>query len=61
LQNLGWFDEANECYSRAIKLKQKDSEFWSRKGKVLDELGKFQEAISSHSKAIQLNPKEALY
>jgi len=61
LEESGRFEEAIECYNRAIQLKPKEARYQNLKGYALAELGRFDEAVECYDRAIQLKPKEAVF
>ncbi|MCD6387429.1 MAG: tetratricopeptide repeat protein, partial [Methanophagales archaeon] len=54
LSKLRRYEEAIECFNRALKINQNDAEAWNNKGNVLDELGKYEEAVELKGKAVFL-------
>lgn len=50
--DLGKFDEALECFNKAIALERYNIDFLLNKGVVLMELGKFEEAVESFNTGI---------
>ena len=54
--DLGKFDEALECFNKAISLEKHNIDFLLNKGVVLMELGKFEEAVDSFNKVLLRNP-----
>ncbi|CAD8045608.1 unnamed protein product [Paramecium primaurelia] len=57
LNNLNKYQEAIECYDKAISINPKNDLAWSNKGWALNSLNKYQEAIECYDKAISFNPK----
>ncbi|MBE9143844.1 CHAT domain-containing protein [Planktothrix mougeotii] len=57
LADLGRFEEAIDCYNKALKFKPDGYEAWLNRGAILcDRLGKYQEAIYSFEKALEFKP-----
>ena len=48
---LGRYEEAIECFDRALEINPNFAEAWNNKGNVLDELGRYEEAVESKGKA----------
>ena len=59
LYSLGKYDEAIECYDKAIQIDPDSPVVWNNKGLALNSLGKYDEAIASYDKAIQIDPDDA--
>ena len=59
LYSLGKYDEAIECYDKAIKIDPDNSVVWNNKGLALNSLGKYDEAIECYDKAIKIDPDDA--
>jgi len=56
---LGKYDEAIECYDKAIEIDPNNSVVWNNKGLALNSLGKYDEAITSYDMAIKIDPNDA--
>jgi len=54
---LGLYEDALECYSRALELNQDDPDLWQNKGATLICLKLHEEAIHALEIAIKLSPK----
>ena len=54
---MGKYQEAIDCFNKAIELKPNDVNTLNLIGISLDEIGKNEEAIVCHNRAIQLNPQ----
>ncbi len=54
--DLGKFDDALECFNKAIDLEKNNIDFLLNKGVVLMELGKFEEAVDSFNKVLLRSP-----
>ncbi|CAD8214737.1 unnamed protein product [Paramecium octaurelia] len=57
LSNLKKYQEAIECYDKAISINPKQDLAWNNKGNSLNNLNKYEEAIECYDKAISINPK----
>ena len=53
------YNEAINCFDRAIQLDSKFANAYFNKGFSLDAIGKFKEAIDCYDKVIELNPNDA--
>lgn len=60
LANLGKYQEALECFDKAIKLSPNRSETWYNKGSALLKLGRYQEALECYDKSLKLNSKDPM-
>ena len=56
---MGKYDQAIECYDKAIALEPRDFAAWHNKGELLFSLKKHDQAIECYDKAIALNPNFA--
>ncbi len=63
LDSLGRFEEAIDCYDKALEIDPKCAIAWNNKGRTLESLGHFDESIKCYSKALEINPQydEAWY
>ena len=52
------WEEAIECYNKAIELDPFYNDLWNGKGDCIDSLGKYEEAIKCYNKAIELDPTD---
>ena len=63
LTNLKRYEEAMNCYDKALKTRLTHAIVpiwsWHGKGKVLKDLGRLEEALTSFDKALELNPEGA--
>ncbi|CAD8131391.1 unnamed protein product [Paramecium sonneborni] len=57
LHNLQKYQEAIDCYDKAIQINSKYEIAWNNKGSALRKLQQYQEAIDCYDKAIQINQK----
>ena len=58
LADLSKFNEAIECYDKALEINPKLVESWYNKGNALKGLNKFNEAIECYDKALEINPQK---
>jgi serine/threonine protein kinase len=58
LSDLGRYDEAVECFDRALRDAPRWVNLWANKGRALRALGRHGEALGCYDKAIQCNPNE---
>jgi len=56
LSEAGKYQEALECFEKAIEINPKEEIAWYNKGVALTNLGKHQEALECFEKAIEINP-----
>ena len=61
LHNLDRYDEALECYDRAIDLDANYHPAWALRGNVLNNLERYEEALVSFDKAIELEHNNRFY
>jgi tetratricopeptide (TPR) repeat protein len=61
LHNLERYDEALECYDRAIDLNANYHPAWALQGNVLNNLERYEEALVSFDKAIELEHNNRYY
>jgi serine/threonine protein kinase len=59
LDNLGYTDEALECYDRAIDLNPEFADAYVNRGLAYDKKGEYDLAIRDYNRAIELNPEYA--
>jgi len=59
LGRSGKYDEAIECFDKAIQINPKYAEAWYNKGTALDFLGKHNKAIECFKKALSIDPDYA--
>jgi tetratricopeptide (TPR) repeat protein len=59
LEELGKYEEALECFEKALSLDPKHAIAWNNKGASLGILGKHEEALECFEKALSLDPKFA--
>jgi tetratricopeptide (TPR) repeat protein len=59
LSYLGRYEEAIDCYDRALKADQRDESAWQDKGRALNALGMYDQAIKCCERTIELNSKNA--
>lgn len=56
LSELGCFDEALECYNKALELDPDNAKVLNNKGVLLRKMGETQEALKDIEKDLELNP-----
>ncbi len=56
LAKLGKYEEAIECFDKAIELNPNFAPAWNNKGVALAKLGKYEEAIKCYDKALEIDP-----
>lgn len=54
----GKYDEALECFDKALSLDPKNTHAWNQKGVALRSLGRYDEAIECFNKALEIVPKD---
>ena len=54
------YNEAIECYDKAIKIEPSNFDLWFNKGYALIQLEKYEETIECYDKAIKIEPNDAL-
>jgi len=55
----GKYDEAIECYDKAIEIDPENPVMWNNKGLALNALGKYEQAIACYDKIIGIDPNDA--
>ena len=50
------YEEADECYDKALEIDPKEKDAWFEKGIALGSLGKFEEEIECYEKALEIDP-----
>ena len=58
LINLNRFDEAIECYDKALKINPNNVKAWNNKAFALHNLNRLEEAIEKKEKTLNINPKD---
>jgi len=53
------FEEAIECWNKALEIDDKNTEVWHSKGLTLYYMEDFQGAIECYDKVIEINPKHS--
>ncbi len=59
LATLGRFDEALDCFDKALEFDPRDAEIWNNKGTCLSSVCRFEESIRCYDNALEFNPKDA--
>ncbi len=59
LGSLRRYNEAIDCYDKAIRINPEFAYAWHNKGTALDNLGNYNEAITCYDKVIGINPEDA--
>jgi tetratricopeptide (TPR) repeat protein len=59
LGKLGKYDQAIECFDKAININANDAKIWRGKGSVLARLGKYELAIGCYAKGLEIDPSDA--
>ncbi len=55
LGSLGRYDQAIECFDKALEIDANDSRIWNGKGYIFGNLGRYQEAIECFDKALEID------
>ncbi|MFQ6072921.1 MAG: tetratricopeptide repeat protein [Methanosarcinales archaeon] len=50
------YEDAIECFDKALEIDPKYAYAWVDKGKALDNLGKYKNAIECFDKALEIDP-----
>ncbi|MHC1597395.1 MAG: protein kinase domain-containing protein, partial [Methermicoccaceae archaeon] len=58
LAKRGRYEDAIECYDKALKIDPKDADAWKKKGNALDELGRYEDAIECYDEALKIDPDD---
>jgi len=58
--SLGHYDEAIQCYDKALEIDPHDSDTLSNIGLCFDNLGYFDKAVSFYGRALHINPHDAI-
>ena len=53
------YEEALECYDKALKIKPDDARIWNNKGVDLVELKRYEEALECYDKALKIKPDDS--
>ncbi|MBI3851718.1 MAG: tetratricopeptide repeat protein [Verrucomicrobia bacterium] len=59
LDALGRYDEAIECFDKALAIDSQNAKVWVNKGGVLEALGQHEEAIGCFDKALAIDSRDA--
>ncbi|MHA1271497.1 MAG: tetratricopeptide repeat protein [Candidatus Helarchaeota archaeon] len=58
LDDQGKYEEAIECYERALEIDPNDKDAWNNKGVALRKQGKYEEAIECYERALEIDPND---
>jgi tetratricopeptide (TPR) repeat protein len=53
------YNNAIQCYDKALEIEPNDSKAWNNKGTALGQLGNYEEAIKCFDKALEMEPNYA--
>lgn len=56
LGNMGRFEEAIQCYDKALELDPRYATAWYNKGNNLNAMSRYEEAVFCYDKALELDP-----
>ena len=59
LVNLRRFNEALDCFNRALEISPQDAKVLVNKGSLLDQLGRYDEGLEFINMALEINPQNA--
>ena len=59
LHRLGFFDNAIQCYNKALEINMNDNISWNYKGIIMRVLGHFDDALVCFENALKINPSDA--
>ena len=59
LHRSGNYEEAIQCYDRALEIDPKGADVWNNKGVAFKNLGHYDEAIKCYDRALKIDPKYA--
>lgn len=59
LYSQGKYDEAIECYDKAIEVDPNSTVVWYNKGLALNSLGKYEQAIACYDRVIEIDPQDS--
>ena len=57
-KSQGRYNEAIQCYDRALEIDPEKAIAWTSKGLALDDLGRYDEAIQCYDHALEIDPKD---
>jgi len=60
LRSLGRYQEAIECYDKALQIDPRNADAWNSRGNSLNCLGRYHEAIECLDKALEISPRFTL-
>jgi tetratricopeptide (TPR) repeat protein len=56
LERLNRYEQAIQCFDKAIEIDATDMKIWNSKGSLLGSLGRYEQAIQCFDKAIEIDP-----
>ena len=59
LKELKRYDEAIQCWEKALEIDPRCAAFWKGKGTGLGNVRRFEEALACYSKAVEIDPRNA--
>ncbi|MGC2170074.1 MAG: tetratricopeptide repeat protein [Candidatus Sulfotelmatobacter sp.] len=59
LEELKRYDEAIQCWEKALEIDPRCAAFWKGKGTGLGNVRRFEEALACYSKALEIDPRDA--
>ena len=58
MERLKKYEEAIECYEKALEIDPNDGNAWFFKGLALENFEKYDEAIACYERALEIDPKD---
>jgi serine/threonine protein kinase len=59
LKELKRYDEAIQCYEKALEIDPRCAGYWKDKATVLGQVRRYEEATACYSKALEIDPRDA--